>query len=107
MSAIYKMLNTYSFESLLFFYAYYHDQRQLRENLDCFLDKLVHIRLELKGRDLKKMNFKPLNSYSKVLTELFYFKVDKGFQSKKDEIRALKRIFGKTAFFDDKIIDKR
>jgi tRNA nucleotidyltransferase (CCA-adding enzyme) len=102
MSVIYKTLNPYSFESILFFYAYYHRQKQLRKNLDCFLDQLIHIRLKLKGRDLKKMNFKPLNSYGKVLTKLFYYKIDEGFKSKRDEIRTLKRLFRKAISSSDK-----
>ena len=93
-AGIHKVLDQYSFESLLFFHAYY-PKRILRANIEYFLDDLVGIRLKTMGRDLKKMGFKPHNLYGKLLKKLLIAKVDKNLVSKKEEIQELKRIFKK------------
>ena len=91
-SNIYRILEPYSFESILFFYAYYQ-KRSLRKNIEHFLDKLVDIRLKIKGRDLKKMDLKPHILYSKILKKALYSKIDKGLKGKRQEAEEVKRIF--------------
>lgn len=91
-SNIYRILEPYSFESILFFYAYYQ-KRSLRKNIERFLDKLVDIRLKIKGRDLKKMDLKPHVLYSKILKKALYSKIDKGLKSKHQEAEEIRRIF--------------
>ncbi len=91
-SNIYRILEPYSFESILFFYAYYQ-KRNLRKNIEHFLDKLAGIRLNIKGRDLKAMNLKPDILYNKILKKTLYSKIDKGLKDKRQETEEVKRIF--------------
>jgi tRNA nucleotidyltransferase (CCA-adding enzyme) len=89
---IYQVLNPYSYEAILFFYAY-HTQKRLRKNIECFLQTLVDIRLKIRGEDLKNLEFKPFTLYSKLLDRLLYAKIDKGFKNKEQEIKEAKNIF--------------
>jgi len=91
-SNIYRILEPYSFESILFFYAYYRE-KSLRKNIEHFLDKLVNIRLKIKGRDLKAMNLKPDILYNKILKKTLYSKIDKGLKGKRQEAEEVRRIF--------------
>ncbi|MDD4955597.1 MAG: hypothetical protein PHP17_06130 [Candidatus Omnitrophica bacterium] len=81
---IYKTLNPLSFESIIFFYAYYR-QKNIRKNIEKFLDKLINIRLRLKGEDLRKLGFKPPTLYGKIFEKLLYAKIDKGFKTLEQE----------------------
>ncbi len=91
-SNIYRILEPYSFESILFFYAYYR-KKDLRKNIEHFLDKLVDIRLKIRGRDLKKMDLKPHVLYNKILKKALYSKIDKGLKGKRQEAEEVRRIF--------------
>ncbi|MFH1519105.1 MAG: hypothetical protein ABIE75_00850 [Candidatus Omnitrophota bacterium] len=91
-STIYRILGPYSFESILFFYAYYKEPR-LRKNIEHFLDKLVDINLKVKGQDLKEMDLRPHDLYGKVLRQTLYSKIDKDLKGKHQELKELKRIF--------------
>ncbi|MCF7908728.1 MAG: hypothetical protein K9L86_07665 [Candidatus Omnitrophica bacterium] len=89
---IHRILDKYSFEAILFFYAYY-SRVKLRKNIEHFLDELIHSRIELKGRDLKELGFEPTVLYGKLLKRLAQAKLSKALKSKGDEIREVKRIF--------------
>lgn len=89
---IYKTLNALSFETILFFYAYYRE-KTIRESIENFLDKLINIRLKLKGEDLRKLGFKPLTLYGKIFEKLLYAKIDKGFKTLEEEIAEARLIF--------------
>ena len=91
---IYRILEPYSYESILFFYAYYSN-KTLRSNIEYFLDKLVKVQLEVKGRDLKKLGFRPLVLYNKILQKLLYVKLDNNLRGKREEIKQAKLIFKK------------
>ena len=93
-SNIYRILQPYSLESILFFYAYYQ-KRDFRKNIEYFLNNLVDIRLKIKGRDLKAMNLKPDILYNKILKKTLYSKIDKGLRLKSQEAQEAKRIFGR------------
>lgn len=92
--AVYRLLNHLSFESIIFFYAY-HPERNLRRNIELFLDTLVHVRLQVKGEDLKNLGYKPYSLYGEILEKLLYAKLDKGFTAKKEEIEQVKLIYEK------------
>jgi len=92
--SIYKALNDYSFESIIFFYSYYPN-KILRKNIEYFLKHLINIRLKVKGVDLQNMGVGPLRLYSKILQELLHEKMDKSLVTKKEELLALNRIVGK------------
>jgi tRNA nucleotidyltransferase (CCA-adding enzyme) len=91
-SIIYKILSPLSYETILFFYAYSQDQN-IKKNIKYFFDKLCHLRLKLKGQDLKELGFKPYNLYSRLLEELLYIKIDKGLETKEQELEYVRKIF--------------
>jgi len=91
-SNIYRILQPYNLESILFFYAYYQN-KDLRKNIEHFLDNLADIRLKIKGRDLKAMDLKPDILYNKILKKTLYSKIDKGLRLKAQEAEEAKRIF--------------
>ncbi|MEI8349720.1 MAG: hypothetical protein WCI77_06160 [Candidatus Omnitrophota bacterium] len=94
---IYQFLNPFSFECILFFYAYYPDKR-IRKHIALFFSKLVQVRLRLKGADLKRLGFKPCTIYGTILEKLLYMKLDKGFSTFRQELNAAQglavRLFG-------------
>jgi tRNA nucleotidyltransferase (CCA-adding enzyme) len=92
---IYRLLNPLSFESIVFFYAYYYTEKRLRKNIELFLDILVDARTKLRGQDLKALGYKPHSLYGKVLEKLLYAKIDKGLIAKQDEIKEASLIFRK------------
>jgi tRNA nucleotidyltransferase (CCA-adding enzyme) len=87
-----KILDDYSFESIIFFYAYY-SSKNIRAKISEFLKELVKVRLKVKGEDLKRIDLKPQVLYGKLLKKLLYAKIDKGLKSKKDELREARIIF--------------
>ncbi len=93
-SNIYRILLPYTLESILFFYAY-HQNKSLRKNIEHFLDRLVDVRLKIKGKDLKAMNLKPDILYNKTLKKTLYSKIDKGLRFKSQEAQEAKRIFAR------------
>ena len=95
-AAVYKTLEPYSFESMMFFYAYYYD-RALRRKIEHFFDELVAIRLMISGGDLKSLGLAPDKLYTRVLEGTLCAKINKGFKTKKEEISQAKRIFKQLA----------
>ena len=93
-SNIYRILLPYTLESILFFYAYYQN-KNLRKNIELFLDSLVDIGLKIKGKDLKAMNLKPDILYNKILKKTLYSKIDKGLRLKSQEAQEAKLIFAR------------
>ena len=91
MHLIYSILNNFSFEAIIFFYAYYKD-RNIRKNIKYFLDKLVNVKLILKGEDLRRMNIEPFSIYERIMEKLLYRKIDKNLRSKEEEIKELENI---------------
>ena len=88
---IYSILNNFSFEAIIFFYAYYRDKK-IRKNIKYFFNKLVNIRLILKGGDLEKAKIESNSIYGKILEKLLYRKIDKNLKTKEEELRELKNI---------------
>ncbi len=91
-SAIFELLNALSFETIIFFYAYY-PYRKLRKNIFLFLDKLVNIRLLVKGEDLKKAGIFPTSFYGEIFRRLLRIKLDKGIKHKEEELKIALEIF--------------
>ena len=89
---IYKTLNPLSFENIIFFYADCR-KKAIKRHIEIFLDKLINIRLRLKGEDLRKLGFKPTTLYGKIFEKLLYAKIDKGFKTLEEEIREAHIIF--------------
>lgn len=91
-AAVYKILESYSFESMMFFYAY-HPDRLLRKKIEHFFDQLAAVRLMISGGDLKSLGFAPDKLYTKVLEKTLHAKLNRGFKTKKEEIEEAKKIF--------------
>jgi tRNA nucleotidyltransferase (CCA-adding enzyme) len=90
-SDIYKILKSYSLEALVFFYAYF-PKKNLRKNIQLFLEVLSQQKLKVKGRDLKKIGIQSSSFMGEVLKELFYRKLDKGLKTKGQELKEAKEI---------------
>ena len=88
---IHNILNPLSFESILFFYAYYQD-RAIRASIGGFLSGSVNVRLKIKGNDLKRLGIQPQSIYSKIFEKVLFVKINKGLKSKQDELKQAKRI---------------
>jgi len=89
---LYRSLYAFSLEALLFFYAYY-SQKMIRRNIDYFLTNQLGVTLSIRGSDLKKKGLKPEGFYSRVFEELLNRKLDYGFSSKSEELKAAVAIF--------------
>ncbi|MBD3264407.1 MAG: hypothetical protein GF375_04815 [Candidatus Omnitrophica bacterium] len=91
-SSIYKILAPLSFESIIFFYAYY-PHSYLRNNISYFFHNLAGVSLKIKGRDLKKMGLEPESVYGRVLEKLLWLKLDKGLETRVQELSEAEKIF--------------
>lgn len=100
-SGIYEILNSYSQEAIIFFYAYY-SKRKLRENIKLFLEKLAGQKLKTKGKDLKRIGVKSSFFMGKVLKKLFFAKLDKNLQTKQQELNEIKKIIKKESVISKK-----
>lgn len=89
---LYRSCSVFSFEALLFFYAYY-PQKMLRKNIDYFLEKQISVTLSIRGNDLKQLGLKPESCYGRVFQRLLNRKLDYGFSSKDEELKAAKALF--------------
>ena len=96
MSLIFRGMREFSMESLVFFYAYYTDKR-LRRNIRRFMGGLKGAKLSVQGRDLKKIGIRPDKIYGKILSRLLDVKIDRGLETKRDEIAEAKKIFARLA----------
>lgn len=92
--AIYRFLERLSYEAVIFIYAYFTD-KPIRKKIAYFLDKLVHIRLKIQGRDLKGEGLRPYSSYGEVMAKVLDIKMDKGLENKDDEMREARGAFKK------------
>ena len=90
----YNLLKPFDIETLVFLYAYYKNKK-LRNSIIYFLSHSSHLKTKLKGRDLKKLKFKPFRLYGKALHKLLLTKIEKGLTFKKDELKELRKIFAK------------
>lgn len=86
---VYRALYPYSFESVIFFYAFF-THAVLRRNIDNYLEYLVHVRLRIKGDDLARAGVAPSKLYGRVFEQVLYAKLDDGFKTKREELRAAK-----------------
>jgi tRNA nucleotidyltransferase (CCA-adding enzyme) len=89
---IYEYLKNYSFEAVLFFYAYFNDKHS-RRNIEYFFKALACIRLDTRGRDLKDMSLSPSALYGKALQGLLKAKIKKGLSGKEQELKEVEKIF--------------
>ncbi|MDD3296226.1 MAG: hypothetical protein PHU64_02580 [Candidatus Omnitrophica bacterium] len=89
---IYEYLKDYSFEAILFFYAYSRG-KHLRKNIEYFFKTLACISTDTKGRDLKDMSLAPSALYGRALQSLLKAKIKKGLNGKEQELKEVEKIF--------------
>jgi len=90
-SAIYRKLNGFKIESILFMMAV-AKKKAVKKSISHFFTDLRRPRLLLKGRDLKKMGLKPGPVYRQVLEAVLDAKLDGTLKSQKDEIEFARRL---------------
>ncbi|MFH1768527.1 MAG: hypothetical protein ABH858_05150, partial [Candidatus Omnitrophota bacterium] len=95
-SDVYKILNPLSFETILFFHAYFKN-KALRNNNNLFFGMLDRIKLKINGEDLKSLRIKPHCLYGKIFEFVTYAKIEKGFSLKRQEIDEAKKVFKRLA----------
>ncbi|HDN85972.1 MAG: hypothetical protein DRP68_00920 [Candidatus Omnitrophota bacterium] len=88
---IFEILKPLSFEAVVFFYAYFKD-KTIRKKICVFLEKLAHIRLKLRGEDLKRVGYKDKTNYTKIFKRLLHKKIEKNISTKSQELKELKRL---------------
>ncbi|MCM8823635.1 MAG: hypothetical protein NC822_03060 [Candidatus Omnitrophica bacterium] len=89
---IISVLKPMSFEAIVFFYAYFNN-KSLNKNILYFLNNLENIKINVRGSDLKALNFKPQKLYGKILEELVYVKLEKNLVTKEEELEEAKKVF--------------
>ena len=71
---------------------------RFRARVKRYLTNYRKIKIKINGEDLKKMGLKPSSEFKKIMDELLYEKLDKGFKRKSEEIDFLKgRLFNESA----------
>jgi tRNA nucleotidyltransferase (CCA-adding enzyme) len=93
-SIIYKILTGYSQEALVFFYAYF-PKKKIRENIALFFKNLSSQKLKLRGKDLQQMGVESSSFMGKILKEIFYLKLDKNLNTKRQELNEARNIIKK------------
>ncbi|MBN2121008.1 MAG: CCA tRNA nucleotidyltransferase [Candidatus Omnitrophica bacterium] len=89
-SKIHKLLDPFSFETIIFFYAL-SSCKLARKNIEDFFCKHSKVRLKIKGGMLAHLGLLPQAMYAKVLKKILYKKIDGKITSKSDEFREAKR----------------
>ncbi len=89
-SCVYKMLESFSFEVIIFFYSL-TSSKLAKENIREFLDRFSEVRLTIKGRDLQKLGISPPTIYGKILKKLLYKKIDGKITSKEEELQEARK----------------
>ena len=93
---IYQFLNPLSFETIVFFYAYYN-QKMIKKNIELFFEKLSRVRLKARGGDLGKLGIKPGIIYTQVFGKLLKVKINKNLKTKQEELKEAQKIFTRLA----------
>ncbi|MCF7869533.1 MAG: hypothetical protein K9L69_00105 [Candidatus Omnitrophica bacterium] len=93
-SAIYKILSGYNQEAIIFFYAYF-SRKKIRSNIIFFLKKVSGQKLKIKGKDLQKIGVESSSFMGEMLKEIFYLKLDKNLNTKRQELNEARNIIKK------------
>lgn len=93
-SRVYSLLDHLSYETVIFYYAC-SSNKDFRKNIICYINKLSHLRLKIKGDDLKRLGLSPQNLYGKVLAKVLEEKMDKNINDKARESALAVRIMDK------------
>ncbi|MCM8792079.1 MAG: hypothetical protein NC826_02885 [Candidatus Omnitrophica bacterium] len=93
-SIIYRYLEPLSYEVILLLKAK-SKEKNLNKNIDKFFKVYNNVRLNISGRDLKKLGITEGPCYQVILNKLLYAKLDRGLNTKEEEMRFIKNIIGR------------
>lgn len=88
---IYQALSRFSYEEILVLLSLAKSKKG-KNRIRLFLYKLSLVKIELKGRDLKKLGIRPGPEYKDILQKVLYAKVDGKLKSKADELNCARSI---------------
>jgi len=91
---IYTLLSQYDTEILLFLMAKTNNQR-IKRQISLFFTKLRREKINIKGRDLKKMGFKPGPLYKEILDNLLKARLNEQLTTEEDEEKFVLEKYGK------------
>ena len=92
-SEIVGILQNLSIEGLLFLSAFTRENK-VRIYISSYLTKLMKIRREIGGEDLKRLGLKPGPEFSRILSEIQRARLDGIVNSRQEEIEMAKRMAG-------------
>jgi len=93
-SNLYQLLSPYSIEFVLMILSKTNSQRA-KQRIKKYLKIYKGVSLKTTGYDLKKLGLKPSPRFKVLLDRLLYAKLDRGFKTKKEELRYLKSVLKK------------
>jgi tRNA nucleotidyltransferase (CCA-adding enzyme) len=82
---IYQILHQFSYEAILVLMGL-AKSKLAKNRISFFLHKLSLIKIELTGKDLKRLKLKPGPRYKEIFQQILYAKVDGKLKSKADEL---------------------
>ena len=91
---IYTLLSQYDTEILLFLMAKTNNQR-IKRQISLFFTKLRREKINIKGRDLKKMGFRPGPLYKEILDNLLKARLNEQLTTEEDEEKFVLEKYGK------------
>lgn len=93
-SYIFKLLEPMSYEVILLTLAK-SKTKIVEERISDFFTKYNGMRLNITGRDLKKMGLESGPQFKEILTRVLYEKIDGELKTKEDELNSVKRFLGR------------
>ena len=90
---LYTLLNHYDTEILLFLMAKTRSEK-VKRKISHFFTKLRGTRITLKGKDLKRMGFKPGPLYKEMFESLLKARLNNVINTKEEEVEFVKEMFG-------------
>ncbi|MEA3328566.1 MAG: DHHA1 domain-containing protein [Candidatus Omnitrophota bacterium] len=90
-SQIYRLLSHLSKETILAIMAK-APRLIVRRRVSDYLTKFLHVKIKIKGEDLKKEGFKPGPDFSRILEKVLYARLDGHLKTRSDELRFVRRL---------------
>jgi tRNA nucleotidyltransferase (CCA-adding enzyme) len=88
---IYQILHQFSYEALLVLMGL-TESKLAKNRISFFLHKLSLIKIELTGKDLKRLKLKPGPKYKEIFRQTLYAKVNGKLRSKADEVNYVRNL---------------
>ena len=104
-SGIYRLLNPFRAETIIFFYAA-ASSSLARRNIEDYLLEYRKVELKIKGTDLKALGIYPETGFGKILKKLLYKKINGKMPDKEDEIEQAMRLHKRMALASGNRVSK-